>query len=100
MAMSRRTKALQIPKRVKDAVYERDGGRCIWCGSAEGLPEAHFISRAQGGLGIEENVMTLCRSCHRRYDQTADRKDMRVFFRCYLQCKYQDWDEERLVYRK
>lgn len=100
MAMSRRTKALQIPKRVKDAVYERDGGRCIWCGSAEGLPEAHFISRAQGGLGIEENVLTLCRSCHRRYDQTEDRKDMRVFFQRYLQCKYQDWDEERLVYRK
>ena len=100
MAMSRRTKALQIPKRVKDAVYERDGGRCIWCGSAEGLPEGHFISRAQGGLGIEENVMTLCRSCHRRYDQTADRKDMRVFFQRDLQCKYQDWDEERLVYRK
>ena len=30
--MHKMTKATSIPKSVKEAVYERDGGRCILCG--------------------------------------------------------------------
>jgi 5-methylcytosine-specific restriction endonuclease McrA len=61
---------------------------------------AHFISRAQGGLGVEENILTLCPGCHRRYDQTTEREELRGFFREYLQQKYLDWDESKLYYRK
>ena len=61
--MRRRTKALQIPPAVKRAVHDRDGGLCILCGRP-GDPVAHYISRAQGGLGIAENVVTLCGGCH------------------------------------
>ena len=47
--MRKRTKALAITKATKEQVFERDG-YCILCGKA-GSPDAHYISRAQGGLG-------------------------------------------------
>lgn len=97
--MHRRTKALAISPAVKERVLERDG-YCVLCGSADGQPCAHYISRAQGGLGVEENVLTLCWKCHMRYDQTVERKALRVLFRQYLQSKYPDWDETKLVYKK
>ena len=97
--MHRRTRALQISSRTKAAVYERDGGRCVLCGRA-GDPVAHYISRAQGGLGREENVVTLCADCHRRYDQTADRPALRARIADYLRGQYPGWDEMPLTYRK
>ena len=97
--MNKRTKALQIPPRVKRIVHDRDGGRCIICG-APGNPDAHYISRAQGGLGIEENVVTLCWGCHRKYDQGPHREAYRRVLCSYLQGKYDGWNEKNLTYRK
>lgn len=97
--MHKRTKALQPTARVKAAVFERDGGRCVLCG-APGDPVAHFIPRSQGGLGVEENILTLCASCHRLYDQTDQRRAIRGELRAYLQSKYPDWDEAKLIYHK
>ena len=53
--MNKRTKALAISPAVKRRVLERDKGACVLCGRP-GDPVCHFISRAQGGLGIEENI--------------------------------------------
>lgn len=98
--MKKRTKALTITKAVKVKVWERDGGCCVYCGTPYAFPDAHYIPRSQGGLGIEKNILTLCRGCHRRYDQTAERKEMRLFFRGYLESIYPDWNENDLVYKK
>lgn len=98
--MHRRTKALTIPKVVRDRVWERDGHCCVLCGSPYAAPEAHFISRAQGGLGVEENIVTLCRSCHGRYDNSTERTYIRPRLAGYLKEKYPGWDEKNLVYRK
>lgn len=98
--MRKRTKAMAISKAVKDRVWERDGHCCIWCGSPYAAPEAHFIARSQGGLGAEENILTLCRECHRRYDQSRHRQIMRGFFEEYLKGKYPEWDKSKLIYRR
>lgn len=98
--MHKRTKALDISKKVKDAVWERDGRCCILCGSPYAMPNAHYIARSHGGLGIPENIVTLCLQCHNQYDQTADRQIIRAEIELYLRSKYPDWDEEKLVYRK
>lgn len=90
---------MAISPAVKRRVLERDGF-CVLCGSADGQPNAHYISRARGGLGIEENILTLCWKCHMRYDQTVERKALRTFFRSYLMSKYPDWDESKLIYKK
>lgn len=97
--MNKRTKALQIPQRVKYTVYDRDGGRCIMCG-APGDPVAHYISRAQGGLGIEQNIVTLCCRCHREYDQGPHRRVIKSQLADYLRSRYPGWDETKLTYRK
>ena len=101
------TKARQFRREVKEAAALRDmvdgWPCCIWCG--EPSPDllsfscAHFISRAQGGLGVEGNCLTLCPQCHRRYDQTADRRKMYGFFRRYLHEKYPGWNELNLYRR-
>ena len=98
--MHKRAKALSISKSVKDAVWKRDGGCCVLCGSPRSQPNAHYISRAQGGLGIERNIVTLCLNCHRRYDQTADRAEIRLDLREYLKSKHPGWDESQLIYQK
>lgn len=105
---SRRAKALAISEKVKDKVWERDCGVCVWCllhGPRTGwpaFPEAHYIPRSKGGLGIEENILTLCRPCHDLYDfaPRAQREYMREIFRDYLSRCYKDWDESKLIYRK
>ena len=108
--MRKDTKARDFDQNAKTAISERDSFDgwpcCINCGrpSPQGEPtafsNAHFIPRAQGGLGIPENGLTLCPECHRKYDQTTARKGMREFFREYLKPKYQDWDEAKLYYRR
>lgn len=98
---SKRAKALAICNTVKQAVYDRDGGVCIWCGR-RGYPEAHYIPRSKGGLGIEENILTLCRGCHDHYDHGSrfERECMREEFEKHLRGHYPDWDEEKLYYRR
>ncbi len=98
--MNKRTKALAIPPKVKAKVWERDGGCCVYCGSPNAAPCAHYIARSHGGLGIEENILTLCDNCHRKYDQSTKRQEMREFFRTYLKNKYPEWDETNLIYRR
>ena len=97
--MHRRTKALQIPPKVKAAVYERDNGLCIFCNNP-GDPVAHFVARSQGGLGIEQNIICTCSWCHRLMDSTTARERMKDIARKYLQSKYPDWDEKELYYKK
>lgn len=106
--MRKDTKARDFDRNAKLAISERDSidgwPCCVNCGSAAPSPlawsNAHFISRAQGGLGIPENGLTLCPECHRRYDQTTDRPVLREYFREYLQSKHAEWDESKLYYRK
>ena len=101
--MTKRTRALDISPAVKKAVWERDKGLCIICGTAmDVIPNSHYISRAQGGLGIEQNVGTMCIHCHNAYDNGnhGERHWMKDAFRRYLQCCYPDWNENDLIYRR
>ena len=106
--MHKDTKARDFDRKAKEAISKRDSidgwPCCVYCGLASPTPlawsNAHFIARSQGGLGIPENGLTLCPECHRRYDQSTDRKQMREFFRDYLKSHYEYWNEDVLVYRK
>lgn len=96
--MHKSTKACAIPKSVKIRVYERDNGLCIICG-AKGLPEAHVIPRSALGLGIEENIVTLCPTCHRLYD-TIRRKEYGEIIKNYMRQQYPEWDTIKKTYQK
>lgn len=107
--MNDRTKELAIPRKVKVAVAARDSCQrwpcCILCGKPAptrwplAFSCAHYISRAQGGLGIEENILTLCPTCHREYDGER-RRELRPILERYLREHYPGWDESKLTYTK
>lgn len=97
---TKRAKACDISKKVKDIVWERDGQRCIVCGSIYAMPNSHFIRRSQNGKGIAENIVSMCQSCHRKYDQGSERTEMEQFVERYLRSIYPDWDKEKLIYKK
>ena len=98
--MKKRTKALDIPKSVKLKVGERDGHCCILCGNPYAHTNAHYIPRSHGGLGICENIVTLCFHCHYAYDHTTMRKSIEAKIKAYLRSVYPEWDEQKLYYRK
>lgn len=99
--MHKQTRACDISRKVKERVWERDEGRCVLCGTHHtASPNAHFIARSQGGLGVEENIVTLCLLCHSKYDNSDQRSALRDRLRGYLKTKYEDWDESKLYYKK
>lgn len=108
--MRKDTKARDFDQKTKIAIMHRDSFDgwpcCVNCGTpapsniSPVWSNAHFISRAQGGLGVEQNGLTLCPACHRQYDQTTERPRLREYFREYLMDHYRGWAEEDLYYRK
>lgn len=96
----KKSKATDIPQKVKKKVWERDGMRCKMCGNPTAMPNAHYIPRSSGGLGIEENVVTMCAECHHEYDNGSKRDIYKEEIKEYLISKYPDWNEEDLVYDK
>lgn len=105
---SKRAKATDISNKIKKIVWERDEGKCVVCGSCYNvMPNAHFISRKNGGLGIEQNIVTLCteltkNKCHRKYDfgTKEEREKIGQIIENYLKSYYKDWNKENLIYRK
>ena len=101
--MSKRSKACDISQATKKKVWKRDNEHCIICGKwvPVSCANAHFIPRSKSGLGIEQNILTLCFECHRDFDNSDKRKEYEVKFRKYLQKIYgENWKEEDLMYNK
>ncbi|RGO98576.1 HNH endonuclease, partial [Bacteroides thetaiotaomicron] len=53
-----------IPKDVVDTVWNRDGGKCVYCGSNENLHLDHIIPFSKGGDTSVENLQLLCQKCN------------------------------------
>lgn len=113
--MKKRTKKLQISIKIAEKVGERDNYTCLFCKNGYHIDNqnlsnleflihdiAHFIPRSQGGLGIEENLIVLCRYHHHMLDNGNNglRNEMLDIIEKYLKTQYTDWEKERLAYRK
>ena len=55
-----------IPPALRAAVYERDGYRCVDCGTGEDLSCDHVIPESLGGPTTLANLVTRCVPCNRR----------------------------------
>lgn len=98
---SKRSKATDISQKTKEIVWERDNHQCIICGNHNAMPNAHYIKRSQGGLGIPQNVVTLCLNCHYQEDMGENTEWYEQKIKEYLQNYYgEKWKEENLIYNK
>lgn len=61
-----------ISKELKLAVYRRDGGRCVACGSTFDLQYDHVIPFSLGGATSLENLQLLCSSCNQAKGASFD----------------------------
>ena len=53
-----------IPQDVKNAVWQRDQGKCVQCGATSYLEFDHIIPFSKGGANTVGNVQLLCRNCN------------------------------------
>lgn len=104
-----RSKSTDITQATKNKVWERDKGCCVICGNPYNvMPNAHILSRAKGGLGIETNIITLCTNltpnkCHYRFDNGTKKeheKMLRIITRYMKNIYGNDWNIEDQKYKK
>ena len=106
---SLRSKSTDISQKVKKIVWERDEGRCVVCGNPyNAMPNAHILSRAKGGMGIETNVVTLCslmteNKCHHKFDNGTKKEHEEIMEKItkYMKNIYgESWNIEDQKYKK
>lgn len=54
-----------ISGKVKEFVFRRDQGKCVYCGSTENLEFDHVIPITKGGSNSERNIQLTCFECNR-----------------------------------
>ncbi len=66
------------------------------------LVQMHILLKeVSGGLGIPENVVTLCPECHYQEDHGQNTQHYEEYIENYLKGIYgTDWSKEKLVYKK
>lgn len=96
----------EISREVRQKVYQRDSWEdtvcCVFCGkpfTRDFRPEVHhYVERSRGGMGIEQNLVCLCASCHKKLHNGDQR--IKEYVKMYLESKYEDWDEKSLIVTK
>ena len=48
----------------RKVIYERDGNKCLKCGSVENLTIDHIMPLSKGGNNSNNNLQTLCAECN------------------------------------
>lgn len=61
----------RIPDALRTLVYERDGYRCVLCGTDESLSLDHIWPWSRGGRDTPDNLRTLCIPCNSRKGATV-----------------------------
>jgi len=48
----------------EQAIFERDGFRCVYCGATSQLELDHVVPLSRGGAHCADNLVVACRSCN------------------------------------
>ena len=81
-----------IPDSLRQAVYDRDGFSCVYCGSEDHLQCDHDVPVSKGGETTLENLVTACRVCNsrkrdrdRKYVQRHSKDTARTSVECHAE---------------
>lgn len=61
----------QIPKKIKEYIYSRDGGKCVVCGKKlkkgdDDMTIDHIVPRELGGSSLDtRNLQLMCKHCNK-----------------------------------
>ena len=113
MKKSKQARAREFSQKTRQRILSRDGDRCIFCVMGYHMEKAdwyaksllsimHYVPRARGGLGIEQNGAVGCEYHHHMMDNGHEgrRAEMLERFREYLKGIYPNWDEKALQYHR
>lgn len=68
-----------VPPRLRDSVFDRDGRKCLRCGSPDDLSIDHVVPLAKLGTNDPDNLQTLCKRCNSiKGDATKDYRSANV----------------------
>jgi 5-methylcytosine-specific restriction endonuclease McrA len=56
--------AVEMYDKLRQQVLRRDGWRCQSCGAMSNIEVHHKEFRSHSGDDLEQNLITLCNSCH------------------------------------
>lgn len=62
--MAYRKNYKELSDATKRRVKQRDGFKCVKCGSKDMLEVDHIVPDAEGGSNAMNNLQTLCKDCH------------------------------------
>lgn len=65
----------RIPDKVRQLIFERDGGKCPHCGETEAIGLQHRISKGMGGsklLDVPSNLLTFCNTGNAALESDAE----------------------------
>ncbi len=63
---------------VKMHVWRRDGGKCVQCGSQEGVWFDYIVPPWEGGGNVEQNIRLMCERCSGDHAASRRRRRWRV----------------------
>jgi len=82
----------------RNKVFERDGNKCAVCGVKENLQLAHVVPFRETLKTTPEELIALCRMCHRIFDSYNEFETKKIFD--YMCKKYSDYEKKyKITYR-
>jgi hypothetical protein len=98
--MSIRTQWTDVSKETRKYIKKRDGNKCIICNNKGAITMAHvFVSRAKGGKGSKENIVSLCTNCHYYIlDNPIGQKNNKLSQEYKAKCYQYLFDKENIIY--
>ena len=91
---------LDFPQHVKDSIKLRDGKCCICQTRTEYLTAHHFVYKSAMGMGVIENGVALCHSCHDRVHRHDYDGELKQHLQEYLDRLYPEFDNSMRKYKK